>query len=382
MRVLALNPYHGGSHAAFIDGWATHSRHTFTTLTLPAHHWKWRMRHAAATFAGELNAKPPETLEALDAVWCTSMLDLAAFYGLAPAAVRGLPAVVYFHENQLTYPTRQEDAGGRDQHFAITHLTSALAAAQRGGGVWWNSAFHRDGFLAAARKLLKKMPGRELDHAPDTIESASRVLHPGVDVESLRSRHTGPEVPAPRGAGQEKKPLHVLWVARWEHDKDPDAFFAALKKLKKRGVPFRLSVVGESFERVPECFTVAKKRFADEIVHWGYQPTREAYRAVLRGADVVLSTARHEFFGLAVVEAMAAGCFPVLPKRLAYPEVFGDRAEFFYDGTPDGLAGRLTELAGRGLPMDRAAVSRGVERYAWPSAAAALDEALDEAVGG
>lgn len=391
LNVLALNPYHGGSHAAFLDGWVAHSRHTFEVLTLPAHHWKWRMRHAATTFAGTLNAMPTAELEKFDVLWCTSMLDLAAFYGLAPAASRNLPAVMYFHENQLTYPTQQDDAGGRDQHFAITHLTSALAAAGRGGTrlsggghVWWNSAYHRDGFLAAARKLLKKMPGRELDHLPEMIEAASAVLTPGIDCEGLLGKFTGAKVPDPSQKSPRKlttqEPLHLVWVGRWEHDKDPDAFFAALKKLKKRGVSFRLSVLGESFEQVAECFAIAKKRFADEIVHWGYQPTREAYRAVLREADVVVSTARHEFFGLAVAEAVAAGCFPVLPKRLAYPEVFGDEPGFYYDGTPDGLASRLGELAGRGLPMDRGTAAQCVERYAWANAAAAMDDALERVV--
>jgi glycosyltransferase involved in cell wall biosynthesis len=35
---------------------------------------------------------------------------------------------------------------------------------------------------------------------------------------------------------------------------------------------------------------------------------------------VVTSTAHQEFFGVGVVEAMAAGAFPVLPNRLVYPE--------------------------------------------------------------
>ena len=74
MRVLALNAYHGGSHAAFLDGWAARSRHDLTVLTLPAHHWKWRMRHAAETFATQAAALDGT----FDAVWCTSMLDLAA----------------------------------------------------------------------------------------------------------------------------------------------------------------------------------------------------------------------------------------------------------------------------------------------------------------
>ena len=375
MHVLALDPYHGGSHAAFLDGWIAHSRHTFEVLPLPAHHWKWRMRHAAATFAAELNARPTGELERFEAVWCTSMLDLAAFYGLARAPLCELPAVVYFHENQLTYPTRAEDP--RDQHYAVTHLTSALAATQRGGGLWWNSAYHRDGFLNAARKLLKKMPGRELDHVPDLIEAASKVLYPGVDLADALAT-AGDWTPRPGPAADPRKPLHLVWVGRWEHDKDPDAFFAAFKKLKKRGVPFRLSVVGESFAQVPACFAVAKKRFADEIVHWGYQPTRQAYIAVLREADVVVSTARHEFFGLAVVEAVAAGCFPVLPRRLAYPEVFGDQAEFYYDGTPEGLAAHLENLATQGLPAATTAGIGRFERYAWPHAAAAMDGALDQ----
>ena len=336
-----------------------HSKHAFEAWTLPGHHWKWRMRHAAVTFADRFRALPESEQENFDAVWCTSMLDLAAFVGLS--GWRG-PAHVYFHENQLTYPTRRDDL--RDHHFAITHLTSGLAAAQSGGAAMWNSAFHRDSFLTAARKLLKKIPGSELDHAVDVIERVSAVLHPGVDI-------------APRKSIQKTDgPIHILWVGRWEHDKDPDAFFAALKKLKKRGAAFRLSVLGESFEQAPDCFATARRRFADEIVAWGYQPSRVDYEHVLQEADVVVSTARHEFFGLAVVEAVAAGCFPVLPRRLAYPEVFGDHPAYFYDGTPEGLAARLAQL-GTDLPRTE---PQTAERYRWKHAAQALDRAIENTV--
>ncbi|GAH62988.1 unnamed protein product, partial [marine sediment metagenome] len=43
MRILALEPYYGGSHEAFLTGWTRRSRHDWTLLTLHANHWKWRM---------------------------------------------------------------------------------------------------------------------------------------------------------------------------------------------------------------------------------------------------------------------------------------------------------------------------------------------------
>ncbi len=57
MKVLALEPYYGGSHRAFLDGWSSRSSHEWTTLTLPPNKWKWRMRHAAITFVEEAARK-------------------------------------------------------------------------------------------------------------------------------------------------------------------------------------------------------------------------------------------------------------------------------------------------------------------------------------
>ena len=73
---------------------------------------------------------------------------------------------------------------------------------------------------------------------------------------------------------------------------------------------------------------------------------------VLFCSDVAVSTADHEFFGIAMVEAAAAGAYPLVPRRLAYPEVFAsdtaaDGDAFFYEGRPGTLAARLAELAGR-----------------------------------
>jgi glycosyltransferase involved in cell wall biosynthesis len=364
MRVLALEPYYGGSHAAFLEGWQAASEHAWTTLTLPARKWKWRMRHAAVTFAREAAARVAAG-EAWDVVFCSDMLNVAEFRGLCPAAVRHLPIVLYFHENQFTYPFRY--ASERDLHFGFVNLYSSAAA----DAVWFNSAFHRDDFLAAARGALKRMPDFRHLELIDEVRAKARVQHPGVRLIS-----GGPSDRDPAD------PLHVIWVARWEHDKGPETFFAALRQLKQAGVAFRLSVVGEQFDESPDVFADAEREFAEEIVCWGFQPTRGDYEAALKSADVVVSTAEHEFFGLAVVEAVSAGCCPLLPNRLSYPELVGGAvvsADYLYDGNAAALAQHLTRLAERkrvsGSLVDPS-MRESVSRFGWSRRGPALDAAL------
>jgi glycosyltransferase involved in cell wall biosynthesis len=369
MNVLALEPFYGGSHRAFLDGWVAHSRHDWTVLGLSPHHWKWRMRHGAITFAEQVAQRV-----AAGAKWgcllCSDMLDLAGFRGLAPPAVGRLPAVAYFHENQLTYPVREERE--RDHHFAFTNLTTALAA----DAVWFNSAFHRAAFLVALPDWLRRMP----DHAPlaavEQVRARSTVHPLGID-------------PFPPRTARAPGPLRILWAARWEHDKGPDDLLAALYMLVGRGVDFRLGVIGEQFTEAPPAFAEIERRFAGRIDHWGFQEGRAAYRACLAWADVIVSTAHHEFFGLTVAEAAAAGCLPILPPRLAYPELFppeAGHAASFYDGTAAGLADALADTAARLArddlwQGDPARARRAVERITWSVLAPQLDAAL-AAVGG
>ncbi len=364
MRVLALNPYHGGSHRAFLEGWSEHSRHTFTALTLPPRYWKWRMRHAPIAFARQIEQLAVKG-GCWDVLFCTDMLNLAECAGLLPSAVSALPRVAYFHENQLTYPL-EEPESERDAHLVITNLTTALAADE----VWFNSAFHRDDFLAALPKFLRKMP----DHRPlevvEQIRKKSAVHPPGIDAFGAR----GPREPGP---------LRILWAARWEADKNPDDFFTAVERLDEASHDFRLSVLGQSAQTTLSCFERARKRFADRIDAWGYLESDSAYRAALSRADVVVSTALHEFFGLSVVEAVAAGALPLVPDRLAYPEVFRGRAEFLYDGTTSALTARLKELAteiersGALCRESVGAAGRIVERFRWERCADGLDRSLE-----
>ncbi len=365
MNILALEAYYDGSHRAFLDGWSQHSRHNWTLMTLPGYKWKWRMRHSAITFAQEI-LSPPHIDRNWDCLFYSDMLNVAEFKGLLPSSLACLPVVVYFHENQLTYPVRQEHE--RDYHFAMTNISSALAAE----AVWFNSHYHQDTFLACAEDFLRRMPDYQPLDCIETIRAKSVVHPPGITTSVLPNT-------------KEKGPTTLLWAARWEHDKNPDDFFTAIARLIQQDKAFRLNVIGQHFEHTPEIFAHARQQYAPYIHHWGFQPGREAYRQCLLESDIVISTALHEFFGIGIVEAMAAGAYPVVPRRLAYPEVLGldtlpGTEQFFYDGTVDSLTNRLSALIDSHqqdrLWQDAPDFQQITAPFTWTHRASAMDSAL------
>ena len=367
MKILAIEPYYGGSHRAFIDGWIYKSSHKWTLLTMPPRMWKWRMRGAAFHIASQVNELCRQG-NSWDVVFCCDMLNVAEFLGLVDASLREIPLIVYFHENQITYPNQIELE--RDLQFGITNISTCIASDV----VWFNSQYHRDEFIVATRKVLRKMPDYRCLEEIDLIEKKSRVEYLGCNATKREATFSA-----------QGEPLIIVWAARWEHDKNPQDFFDALVLLRKSGVPFELSVIGESFRSCPDCFDWARDYFSDCIFKWGYQETLDDYCETIAWADVFVSTATHEFFGLSAVEASLLGTFPLLPNRLAYPEIFGykkntNNEEFFYDGSVNGLVKKLATIANAkkenvGVICE---LQNSLEKFMWPSATARLDKAIEK----
>jgi glycosyltransferase involved in cell wall biosynthesis len=211
----------------------------------------------------------------------------------------------------------------------------SMLAADR---VFFNSRYHLEDWFEALPKMLKHFPDYSHLHGVEEVRSKAAVLPVGCD---LRRLDAVPRMPYPGSdASGRRKPALILWNQRWEYDKAPDTFFKALYALQAGGVEFRVAIAGRSHRQSAPEFEAARERLGDRVVQFGYAGGDD-YDRLLRRADVVVSTAIHEFFGVAIVEAIYGGCFPVLPDRLSYPELIPASCH------DDCLYGSFEELVAR-----------------------------------
>jgi glycosyltransferase involved in cell wall biosynthesis len=338
MRILLIEPFNGGSHAAWALGYQQHSAHEIEILGLPGKNWQWRMQGAAVTLARRYREQRRQGLE-FDLILASDMLDLATFAGLIrhpqvkSDSGTDLPIALYFHENQLTYPLSPKEKlkpSGRRQ-FGLINFTSALAADI----CFFNSAFHRRNFLAALAPFLQRFPDFQPEDEISEIEKKSEVLYLGLDLRRLLAAK--PESPA--AAADRNRPPLILWNHRWEYDKNPMEFFTLLQDLIAENIDFEVAILGEHVNPPPELFLKNRELLGDRLVHFGFAENFAEYAAWLWRADLLPVTSHHDFFGVSVIEAVYCNCFPLLPRRLAYPEHFPGPAHenFFYSDYRDLL---------------------------------------------
>lgn len=321
MRILLLSAYEASSHKAWAETLMSGlPHHDWQYLALPARHFAWRIRGNAMSFAFDPAFK--ETLEKpFDLVIATSMTDCAGLKAFCPD-LQNIPWLLYFHENQFSYPKNSQQQGIIEMQMVT--LYSALSADL----CVFNSQFNRTSFFQGARALLKKLPDYVSPDWLDKTEETSRVLAVPLSNDIFKMVDKSIENHAKCDKRLVKK-LKLVWSARWEYDKGPDRLLAILEEIEARHIEYEIAVLGEQFRSVPKEFEQIKQGFSHRISQFGFAESRQDYLDILASSDMVLSTALHEFQGLSVLESVALGCTPILPNRQVYPELFGE--EFLYE---------------------------------------------------
>ena len=322
MKLLYIEPYYGDSHRNWIKQFKNYSAHDIDIIKLPGNKWKWRMHGGAISLAEQFIKQN----KIYDLILCSDFLNLPVFKSLTANYTSNIPFVMYFHENQISYPWPNHDPDKkleRDFHYYYINQTSALVSD------WslFNSFYNKNSFLAGLEEYLQKMPDNQNMNTIRQIDKKSSILHLGCELKKFDIYKINQ---------QNKIPI-ILWNHRWEYDKNPQLFFDSLFKIKKLNVDFNLIVLGEQFSRYPEIFDIAKKELSDEIIHWGYCESFEEYSKWLWKSDIIPVTSNQDFFGISIVEAVYCNSKPILPNNLAYPEIFdiSKNKKIFYNNESD-----------------------------------------------
>lgn len=145
----------------------------------------------------------------------------------------------------------------------------------------------------------------------------------------------------------------------------------------------------EAAKRVPEAEFVFVGQWDDDaidelrriapanVTFTGWLPQAELNDRLRRGT-VYLQPSRHEGFGLALAEAMLAGCVPVVVNATAMPEVVGDAGVMIEAPTPAAVA----EGVRRALGADAGAPGRARDRILSRFPVESRGRGLREVVGG
>ncbi|HEY6529808.1 MAG TPA: DUF3524 domain-containing protein [Cellvibrionaceae bacterium] len=337
MRVLLLSAYDAPSHRYWRQGLIDNlHEYSFTCLTLPPRHFNWRIRGNPLSWLNR-----PELQAQYDLLIATSMVDLATLRGLVPNLAR-IPCIYYCHENQFAYPESPRQR--RPLEPLMVNLYGALAA----DSLVFNSQWNRNSFFKGVESLLKSMP----DEIPIGVLAQLSAKACVLPVPLIHAQHSIKTL-APF---DQDNPMHLVWNHRWEFDKGPDLLLALIEALPP-GLPLCWHVLGQQFRQQPAQFAAIKKLLEGQLASWGFCADEQVYQSVLAQSHVVISTAWHDFQGLAVLEAASLGAMPLVPAGLAYPQWF--TSEYCY-GTQEDFSARHIKQLAQSAAMKIAAFANGV----------------------
>jgi glycosyltransferase involved in cell wall biosynthesis len=267
--------------------------------------------------------------------------------------------------------------------------TSAMAQARQAGVPYVLSTIGQLCHWSLARSsrrkrwMLRLIERRNLDGAA--------ALHVTTDAERDQSADLGLAAPAvviplgvhlpPEGATQAHAgagPTRFLFLSRIHPKKQLEQLFAALALVPG---DWTLQIAGEG----EPAYVAALQRQADQLgiasrCQWSGFLAGEAKWQALAAADWFVLPSASENFGIAAIEALAAGLPVILSPEVAVAELLSSSgAAMICASEPQVLAATLERALVKPMPSQRQEARRlAAERFAWPAIAGQLQSAYGE----
>lgn len=138
-------------------------------------------------------------------------------------------------------------------------------------------------------------------------------------------------------ASQARDKNLIIFNHRLNIDKTPNYFLKMVRDLSNQFPNLRFiistSLNEENFWSSADSDTVIdlKNTLAGfQSLSIQFNRSREEYYKLLNRASLAPCFATHETFGVSVAESLAAGCLPVIPSRLTYPELVQGDTDLLY----------------------------------------------------
>lgn len=195
----------------------------------------------------------------------------------------------------------------------------------------------------------------------------------GVDLELFSPRRADRGLRADLGV-----PGHPLLVhcGRLSVEKRVDRSIEAVAELRQSGVEARLVVAGDGPRRDAlhrRARVLPPLPGGLPAVHFtGFIADRSMVAKLLATADVSLAPGPHETFGLAALEALAAGTPVVASRSSALADIVTADCGAVADDDPSAFADAVTEVLALPPAGRRAAARRRAEQFTWPAAVAGM----------
>jgi len=354
LRILFIEPLMNGSHASVIRNYLLHTKHKIDLLSLDGEHWIKNLCTGAGRLSRHLNQKFPSPVH--DIVVATDLFQQGDFYTLQIKRFGNIPKIFLAHEHQFGVP-KSGLRYDNDLNVRLSNVISTICADK--------CIFLSNSSMTQYTENLRTYLSENI---AESIERKCKSINLGVDFKSFD------KYPFVKNFDQ----AIILWNHRLEFDKNPEEFFRALNELATEGLDFKVIIASDTSD--PNISKEVKEgigKLGDKIVHQGYVRNKKKLAQLYWKSNIVVSTAEAEFFGLSVAEAIHCNCWPILPKRLTFPQFVPKRfhENHLYTNHKDFVA--KLRWAIKNVPcLKNDALQQHVSKYSWDKIAPTWDEAI------